>query len=312
VACWKPYAANSVWKQPLPANPKTAANQATILTTLGSTLSAGPDNSTSGRFSGASPTYFAQANDPLFTLHCTESWGTCNFEGMQIRVPDKAKWECYTSCDWDQHMVVVEPDGWEYDFWGVSRKDAGGGQLVCRWGGRIRIDGTGIDPIAGDAYANAAGTGMLAGMIRPEEWVSGQINHPIYISLPGDNGSGVYPSNGHHGSYGGTAWPPMGTRLQLQITDAEIAANPAWARPVLRAARDYGLIMEDTGSFSLWEQGGIQFDVFGTESPLTTYFRNQGLGWWDPDQVYVAHWNNLSVDWTRMKVIDPCVSARTC
>jgi hypothetical protein len=194
----------------------------------------------------------------------------------------------------------------------VTSKPAGGGVLQATYGNRLRIDGSGIFA-TNTAGGNAAGTGMLAGMIRPEEWVSGQINHPLYISLPHDNGTAVYPSNGHTGSsLPGTSWTPMGTRLQLQITDTQIAAEPAWAQPVLRAARDYGLIMEDTGSFALWQQGGIQYNVFGLTSPLTTYFQSQGLPWYAPDSVYVANWRNIGVDWTNMIVVDPCVSQQTC
>ena len=60
------------------------------------------------------PTYYAQPTDPVFTLHATGG-GRNAIEGTRIRIPDAAR----PAGGGDGHMTVVEPDGWEYDFWQV-------------------------------------------------------------------------------------------------------------------------------------------------------------------------------------------------
>ncbi len=35
--------------------------------------------------------YWSRSTDPLYTIHCTENWGTCEIEGMQIRIPAGAR-----------------------------------------------------------------------------------------------------------------------------------------------------------------------------------------------------------------------------
>ena len=42
----------------------------------------------------------------------------------------------------DGHMAVIQPDGWEYDFWQVRDRPAGGGTLVVSHGGRTRATAT--------------------------------------------------------------------------------------------------------------------------------------------------------------------------
>src|SRR5205823_1344223 len=63
------------------------------------------------------PSYYSWPVDPQFTIHCTESWGRCQVEGMRIRIPDAAR----PAGGGDGHMAVIDQaDGWEYDFWQCS------------------------------------------------------------------------------------------------------------------------------------------------------------------------------------------------
>src|SRR5436853_50342 len=133
-ACWRPYAETSPFNRPIPANAPVMSNSDAIVhTVLGfgqmnnMVSSTDPNNE-----DWAHPTYYSQPSDPLFTLHCTESWGRCDFEDMQIHIPDAAK----PASGGDGHMTVVDQSsGWEYDFWQVKSKPAGGGTLTASWGG---------------------------------------------------------------------------------------------------------------------------------------------------------------------------------
>ncbi len=107
------------------------------------------------------PTYYSSPSDPEFQIHCTEDWGTCEVEGMHVRIPAAAR----AAGGHDAHMTVVDQaSGWEYDLWQVTSKPRGGGRLLTSWGGRTRIDGDGLG-----SDATAAHFGLLAGSIRAEE-----------------------------------------------------------------------------------------------------------------------------------------------
>ena len=43
------------------------------------------------RATGSTRSTTRTANDPEFEIHCAEDWGTCEVEGMRVRIPDAAK-----------------------------------------------------------------------------------------------------------------------------------------------------------------------------------------------------------------------------
>ena len=135
--CWRPYKATSPFNQPIPNGARVAPDSAQIVAKL---MSFGPvDNLVVGQADTpddySHPVYFSRRSDPVFRLHCSESWGRCSIEGKRIRVPDAAR----PAAGDDGHMTVITPTGWEYDFWRVESKPRGGGTLVSSWGGRTRI-----------------------------------------------------------------------------------------------------------------------------------------------------------------------------
>jgi hypothetical protein len=117
--------------------------------------------------------------------------------------------------------------------------------------------------------------------------------------------------------------PPMGTRLQLNMTEAEIEALPvpAWKKIVLRAMVEYGMIMTDTGTphlFAIEQEGGNQYQSLGYPDPWLDFARRNGWFLYSPDQNYVGSMR-LDADgvdwrkvWSRLRVIDPCFSQGTC
>jgi hypothetical protein len=258
------------------------------------------------------PTYYPTATDPVFTLHCIENWGRCDIEGMQIRIPDAAK----PASGGDGHMTVVDQaSGWEYDFWQVKSKPAGGGTLTMSWGGRTRIDGDGLN-----SAATASGFGNLAGIIRAPELTSGQINHALFMVIKCDSGNSVYPAvkNGRActdlGLSGANA-PPMGSRFQLAMSDDQIAALPVppWKKAILTAMAHYGMYFGDTGggAWGVQTESSATYTSFGQQDPIMTWAKTApGVTMWNGNWVL-----NLKdgVDWARyLRVVDPCVAQGTC
>ena len=310
-ACWRPYGDSSPFNKRLPSSPRLASNSTAMVQRI---LGFGAIQNLEAGASGTAddwshPTYYPDGDDPYFTLHCVNAWGTCAIEGQQIRIPDAAR----PAAGGDAHLTVVDQTtGWEYDLYDVYSKPAGGGRLDFGWGGRTRIDGDGRG-----SDATAARFGNLAGIIRAPELAAGVIPHALFtvIKCGSTSPSYVYPAM-KGGTYcsDSTNAPPMGTHLWLAMSDAEIEALavPRWKKTVLHAMADYGLFMGDTGggSWGIQAESGQTYTSFGYEDALTTFAKANG--WSTYNGRYVANLRD-GVDWARyLRVVDPCVSQGTC
>jgi hypothetical protein len=295
-------------------NPKIDARSANVVQRLlgfGAIedLTAGKATSTNNDY--GRPAYFSTATDPRFTVHCTEAWGTCSVEGAIVRIPDGAT----AASGSDGHLSVVDQaSGVEYDFWRVQSKPHGGGALTVGWGGRTRIDGDGLG-----SDAVAAQFGSMAGVLRLEEARAGVIDHALFVYVHCDSGRFVYPATktGEACAQIGesnTDAPAMGTRFQLNMSDAEIDALsvPAWKKAMLRAMAHYGLIVGDTGSiWGIKEESARVYTSFGLSDRWVDWARTQpGVTTWQSTYYFDL---GSGVNWRqRLRVVAPCVSQRTC
>jgi hypothetical protein len=317
-ACWRPYSDASPLNRPLPANPRLVTSSSAIVSRLlgHSLFEEGPENQDVGNAGTAddwsAPIYYAKPTDPVFTVQCTESWGRCEPEGRRIHIPDRAQ----PAGGGDAHLAVILPNGNEYDFWQVSRKDRGGGVLEASWGGITRIDGHGLG-----GNATAAGIGLAGGRVRAQELEAGRIDHALLMVVKCSSGGNVYPAEGGGGSNcsdrvdaSGRPAPTMGMRFQLDYSDAEIdrLVVPVWKKAILRALAHYGMFVIDTGGGS-WGygafEGGMTYESFGYEDRLVAYAREHRVP--EHDGRYVFDMRS-GVDWSRLRVIDPCVSRGSC
>jgi hypothetical protein len=324
--CWRPYSENSVWNYRLPENPKLhPSSDAMVARTLSLGNFGKLITGTSGKsLDYSKPTYYSQSTDPLFTVHCTEPWGTCAVEGARIRIPDAAE----PAAGSDAHMTVVDQTtNWEYDFWEVQHKETGGGQLNIGWGGRTLISGNGLD-----SSATAANYGNLAGIIRAEELEAGAIHHALFLVIKcggkdpvTGKASFIYPATkGDQICSDPSSAPPMGSHFYLAMSDEEIngLTVPQWKKTIFFAMAHYGLYMGDTGGpgFGLQLESGATYTSFGASDKTLDFAKANG--WLKADNSWAAgtEWENTysgdvesGVDWRRyLKLLDPCVSQRNC
>ena len=312
--CWRPYSAASPFNRRLPAQPRVAADSEQVVARL---LGFGPIKhleaglaDTPGDF--GHPTYYSRPGDPVFRLHCYEpNWGRCEIEGHEIRIPDAAR----PAAGVDAHLTVIDQDsGWEYDLYKVRSKPAGGGVLELRWGGRARIDGDGLG-----SDATAAGFANLAGLTRAAELAAARIDHALFLTVHCDAGIAVYPARKPGRSCAAIneptdGAPAMGAHLQLAMSAEQITALPVpqWKKTVLRAMADYGMFVGDTGggSWGLKLQSGSTYTSFGHPDPLLEFARANA---WTPYGDLLVGNLRADIDWTRhLRLLDPCVSQRTC
>jgi hypothetical protein len=314
-ASWRPYAVSSPFNRTAAStavHPRSAQMMAKVLSwgSPGNLFAGGADTTSDY----GHPTYWAQPTDPLYTL---DSIGySPAIDGLRIRIPGRAR----PAGGGDGHMTVVQPDGWEYDFWQVQSKPTGGGTMTFSLGGRTRIDGNGLE-----SNATAARFGNLAGVIRAQELAAGQINHALFVVLKCTTtsttfGYGTRPDTGksayvYPAKAGGSRCssadnadaPPMGALLQLNMSDAQInaLAVPTWKKTILRALARYGGYVGDTGGpgLGLQFESGSTYTSFGFADPLLSLARTLSLPLWESKYVFGLA---SGVDWTRyLRVLVP-------
>ncbi len=327
-ANWRPYSASSPFNTKIGAHPQVESDSQAVVNTLNrgghiSSLVAGDSDR------GASPTFWSTPADPTYRIECESFGGGCDVSGMEVHIPTRAVPEGgfarLKSCggcsanegDWDHdaHMTVVDQaSGWEYDFWAVHSK--ANGVLEIGWGGRTRIGGDGLG-----SGGVAAGFGNLAGIIRGPEFASGHIDHALTIAVPCVNGS-VWPAHGkawqcgEHGMSTNNRLE-LGSRVQLQISDSELARLPTWQRGIALALRDYGGYVNDTtGDQSQWgpslESAGTYTD-FGYSDPAAQASPSDDTGDYNHNGEQ-EKWYYLfkRIDWSELRVLAPCDPAAGC
>ena len=181
------------------------------------------------------------------------------------------------------------------------------------------VSGDGLD----DWTTTAAWFSNLAGIIRAQEMEAGQINHALFAIVRCSDGAAVYPAKSGTtartcSSLGlpGTSSVPMGARLWLDMSDAQIdaLAAPAWKKTILKALAHYGAIVGDTGAYSQKFSFGLQFESGTT---YTAMGHADKMAEWAAKQGFTGRPSYLGlgnvVDWGRyLRVLDPCVSRGSC
>lgn len=97
--------------------------------------------------------------------------------------------------------------------------------------------------------ADAAGLPIFPGLVRYDEIVKGEIDHPIRFTLTSNNvkPAYIYPARHKVNSSGGQYSLPFGARIRLKAS-FDISAYSATNQIILRAMKKYGLILADIGS----------------------------------------------------------------
>lgn len=309
---WRPYAASSAFNKPVPANPTVRANSAAVIAKLLAS-GGGPGNVTAGAPASGDYTHphvWSRPTDPLYTIHCTK-YACDDLEGRQVRIPVGAR----PAGGGDGHLAVIDQtDGTTVDLYEASVPSGNGGTLNVGSGGVSDTDdGTGLSvDVDGDGRlgeATAARFGLLAGIIRAQELAAGRINHALFITVPCGATSPAFVAPALKGGSfcaDNTDRVPMGARLWLDMTQAEIdaLAIPAWKKTILRALREYGAYMGDTGgppSFGLMLESDATYTAFGTPSAMVTFAQQNG---WSLYQGYYVGTVRTGVPWDRLRVLD--------
>ena len=251
--------------------------------------------------------------DPLYTVHCLRWTSSCEVEGHRVRIPSAAR----PAGGGDGHMAVIQPDGWEYDFWQVRDKPAGGGTLVVSHGGRTMIDGDGLG-----SDATAAEFGLAAGRDRgrPDE---GRARSTTRCSStpaapPGAASTPRRPAPPGRVLADTDRTPRRSARAcGSALSDGQIDALPVppWKKTILRALHQYGGYIGDTtgGQRLLGHPGGLRLDLHELRAgrsvgDLRPAGRGSSAGTASTTSTWTAGWTGP----VTCEVVDPCVAHGPC
>lgn len=314
-SCWRPYGPDSPFNERVRRAPTAPGSERMVNRLVG----AGPISyavaGDPARDFGMA-TFYSTPDDPVYTFHCTENWGRCAIEGMEVHVPEEVMpsgvWPLPSpNTAWDSHLTIIDTEtGWEYDLWDV--RSIANGEITTSWGGRTRIDGDGLG-----SDAVAAQFGSLAGVIRGEELAAGRIRHALTIDVPCTNGF-VPPATKGGWECRDAGMPvadglPMGAHLQLKIGRKKIRRMdaPKWKKAIIRALRNYGAYVSDTtGTADQWSlnfESSASYKNYPVADPIVQVARQSGI---QPEDYnnngHDEYWMDIAsgVNWDRLRVVE--------
>jgi hypothetical protein len=201
------YSPDSPWNQPIPDGAPLDPNSRAMVEQLVHDVETGNPPTLSVR-EWSVTVYVADEATPRTDVELTAGWSPyAALTDVPIpagALPDPAG---------DGHLTVIDlSTGYEYDFWQAEQRD--NGTWRASWGNRIPLDGDGVYPHG--MGARGSGFASLAGMIWPEEFAQGHIDHALLLSMPSAaRGGPVWPATESDGRSRSDGAIPEGARLQL-------------------------------------------------------------------------------------------------
>ena len=160
-------------------------------------------------------------------------------------IPANVAIEGGRASDGDRHALIVDRDRCKlYELFALY--PTGGGGWKAGSGAIWDLRSNRLRP-AGWTSADAAGLPILPGLARYEEVARGRIDHALRFTVSRTRRAYVWPARHFASDATDPALPPMGLRVRLKAS-YPIGGFPPQARVVLRALKEYGMILADNGS----------------------------------------------------------------
>lgn len=148
------------------------------------------------------------------------------------------------NADGDRHAIVVDADTCTlFETWNTRQTPTG---WTAGSGAVWSLKSNQLRPKSWTS-ADAAGLPILPGLLRWREVKSGQVDHAIRFTTDVTQKAFDWPARHQAGSTADVAFPPMGARFRLK-SGYSTAGYSAKAKVVLKAMKNYGLVLADNGS----------------------------------------------------------------
>jgi hypothetical protein len=183
------------------------------------------------------------AGTSAVTIHYT-SYGNESDPGP-FPIPTSTPVEGGADSDGDRHVIVV--DRFRCELFELFYAYPGpGNSWTAASGARYELDSSELRP-DGWTSADAAGLPIFPGLVRYDEVASGHIGHAIRFTAPDTQSAHVWPARHDASDLTSLALPPMGQRFRLKA-GFDISGFSPQVRVILRAFKEYGIILADNGS----------------------------------------------------------------
>jgi hypothetical protein len=244
------FPSDNPWNQQI-TNAPVAANSATLVASIGASLSLHPDFGTTyaGALNGIPYNVVAgtQAKvNVVIDAYASES------DLQPIPIPANAVIEGdplpSSQNTSDRHLIVYDQDNnIVYETFNTHRPSE---EADGQW----HADSEAVWDLnkntfrtAGYTSADAAGLPILPGLVRPDEVLTqGKITHALRFTVPHTDAAWVYPAS-HEAGTNNASLPRMGERFRLKAS-FDISGFSAADQVILQALKDYGMIVADNGS----------------------------------------------------------------
>ncbi len=242
---FRPFPASNAWNQDI----STAAvdpNSDSYINFIGTSVPVHPDFGSGeyqGSYMGIPYSVVDSSQTPaniLFNAYGDES------DPGPMPIPANANIEGYPNPGTgDRHVLVLDNNNcWLYELYGASVNTDG----TWNAGSAAVWDLQNYDqrPLTWTS-ADAAGLPIFPGLLRYDEAASGQIAHAIRFTLQHSSAAFVLPATHWASNSSAQFAAPMGMRLRLK-SGFDISSFSATNQVILKALKQYGMIMADNGS----------------------------------------------------------------
>ncbi|MBA3628611.1 MAG: hypothetical protein H0W55_02890 [Actinobacteria bacterium] len=161
-------------------------------------------------------------------------------------IPADAPIEGGSGSDGDRHVIVVDRAECKlYEMFDAHAR-TGGTSWKAGSGAVWDLDLNRMRPLNWTS-ADAAGLPILPGLVRFSDVRTGRIDHALRFTASRTRRAFVYPARHFASSLTNRNLPAMGQRFRLEKS-FDVSTFPYQARVVLRALKQYGMIVADNGS----------------------------------------------------------------
>ena len=162
-------------------------------------------------------------------------------------VPADAPIEGGSGSTGDRHVLVIDRDGWKLYEMDRAFPINNGASWNADCGAVFDLSSNALRP-AGWTSADAAGLPIFPGLVRYDEVIEqGFIGHALRFTVQYSRHAYVSPATHYASSSTNPNLPPMGMRVRLKGSVDISGFSPAM-QVILRAMKQYGLIVADNGS----------------------------------------------------------------
>ncbi len=242
---FRPFPANNAWNQDI-SGAAVDPNSASYINFIGTTVSVHPDFGSGeyqGSYMGIPYSVVDSSQTPVnitFNAYGDES------DPGPMPIPANANIEGYPNPGTgDRHVLVLDNNNcWLYELYGSSVNTDGSWNAgsAAVWD----LQNYTQRPLTWTS-ADAAGLPIFPGLIRYDEAASGQIAHAIRFTLQHSTAAFVLPATHWASNSSAQFAAPMGMRLRLK-SSFDISSFSATNQVILKALKQYGMIMADNGS----------------------------------------------------------------